>query len=49
MANNILKIKTIRIPPYVKNLDPERYKGRPDIIKIQPRAKKKTKKKKRNA
>jgi len=49
MANNILKIKTIRIPPYVKNLDPSRYEGKSDIIRLEPRAKKRTKKKKRNA
>jgi hypothetical protein len=49
MANNILKIKTIRIPDYVKNLDPERYKNKSDIIKIEKRVKKKKKKKKYNA
>ena len=49
MANNILKIKTTRIPPYVRNLDPGRYENKPTIIKLEPRAKKRTKKKKRNA
>ena len=49
MANNILKIKTSRIPPYVKNLDPSRYEGKSDIIKIEKRVKRKKKKNKRNA
>ena len=38
-ANNILKIKTTRIPPHVKGLDPWRYEGKSDIIKIEKRAK----------
>ena len=49
MANNILKIKTIRIPDYVKGLDPERYKNKSDIIRIEKRVKKKKKKNKYNA
>ena len=49
MANNILKIKTIRIPDYVKGLDPERYKNKPNILKIEKRVQKKKKKKKRTA
>jgi hypothetical protein len=49
MANNILKIKTIRRPDYVENLDPERYKNKPKILKLQKRVKLKKKKKKRNA
>lgn len=38
MANNIRKVKTTSIPPYVRNLDPGRYEGKPIIQKIQPRA-----------
>ena len=48
-ANNILKIRTIRRPDYVENLDPERYKNKPNILKIQKRFKLKKKKKKRTA
>ena len=48
-ANNILKIRTIRRPDYVENLDPERYKNKPNILKIQKRVKLKKKKKKRTA
>tara|TARA_Y100000401_G_scaffold46345_1_gene35624 strand:- start:161 stop:313 length:153 start_codon:yes stop_codon:yes gene_type:complete len=48
-ANNILKIKTIRRPDYVERLDPERYKNKPNILKIQKRVKLKKKKKKRTA
>ena len=49
-ANNILKIKTTReIPDYLYKIDKQRYQKRWDkILKIE-KAKKKTKKKKRNA
>ena len=49
-ANNILKIRTVRgVPKYLYNIDKERYKDRwKNILKIE-KAKKKTKKKKRNA
>ena len=37
-GNHIKKIKTTTIPPYVKGLDPFRYEGKSDIIKIEKRA-----------
>ena len=37
-ANNIRKVKTTSIPPYVRNLDPGRYKDKPIIQKIEDRA-----------
>ena len=46
-ANNILKIRTIRRPDYVENLDPERYKNKPNILKIEKRVQRKKKKKKK--
>ena len=47
-GNNIIKIKTTRIPDYVKGLDPDRYKGKSDIIKIEKRVKANKKKNTKN-
>ena len=48
MANNILKIKTTRIPDYVRNLNPLGNKDTPSIIKIEKRARANKKKNTRN-
>ena len=47
-GNRIQKIKTTTIPPYVKGLDPSRYEGKSDIIKIEKRAKANKKKNTKN-
>ena len=47
-GNRIQKVKTTRIPPYVKGLDPWRYEGKSDIIKIEKRAKANKKKNTKN-